>query len=202
MCEYSIKFVFMKNALILHGAGNNSQGNWFPWLKHELEKIGFEVWAPDLPNADEPNQADWLETIFSNTNYEFNDESILIGHSAGSTLILRILERLPKETVVQSALLVAGTVELGTKPEYFQYKKSLVEDPFDWEKIKAQCQNFTFIHSDNDPYECGSNQGEIMHKHLGGNLIVKPGEGHFNLEMGEQYRQFPLVMEIVERECK
>lgn len=185
----------MKKALILHGAGNNSQGNWFPWLKRELESKGFDVWAPDLPNADEPNQAAWLQTIFN--NWKFNEESILIGHSAGSTLILRILERLPKKTIVQSALLVAGTVELGTKPEYFQYKRSLVADPFNWEKIKAQCKNFTFIHSDNDPYECGSNQGEIMYKHLGGKLIIKPGEGHFNLEMGEKYRQFPLVMEIV-----
>jgi len=188
----------MKNALILHGAGNNSQGNWFPWLKSELEKKGYKVWSPDLPNSDEPNQKDWLNTIFSNKEWQFNDESVIVGHSAGSTLILRILEKLPDGTKINKAILVAGVVELGTKPEFFQYKRSLVENPFDWEKIKNSAKEFYFICSDNDPYQCGEDQGKIMQEHLGGELIVKPGEAHFNLEKGEQYRQFPLILELLE----
>jgi len=188
----------MKNALILHGAGNNSQGNWFPWLKSELEKKGYKVWSPDLPNSDEPNQKDWLNTIFSNKEWQFNDESVIVGHSAGSTLILRILEKLPDGTKINKAILVAGVIELGTKPEFFQYKRSLVENPFDWEKIKNSAKEFYFICSDNDPYQCGEDQGKIMQEHLGGELIVKPGEAHFNLEKGEQYRQFPLILELLE----
>lgn len=188
----------MKNALILHGAGNNSQGNWFPWLKSELEKKGYKVWSPDLPNSDEPNQKDWLNTIFSNKEWQFNDESVIVGHSAGSTLILRILEKLPDGTKINKAILVAGVVELGTKPEFFQYKRSLVENPFDWEKIKNSAKEFYFICSDNDPYQCGEDQGKIMQEHLGGELIVKPGEAHFNLEKGEQYKQFPLILELLE----
>src|SRR3989344_904143 len=107
----------MKNALILHGAGNNSQGNWFPWLKRELEGKGYVVWSPDLPNSDVPDLNDWLKTVFGNA-WEFNANSIIVGHSSGATLILRILESLPKGTKVDKAILVASPVQLGAKPEY------------------------------------------------------------------------------------
>lgn len=190
----------MKNALILHGAGNNSHGNWFPWLKSELETKGYTVWSPDLPNSDEPNQDSWLKTIFSNKKWQFNSDSVIVGHSAGATLILRILEKLPKRVHIQTCILVAGVVELGTKPEFFQYKRDLVRNPFDWEKIKKSAREFYFIHSDNDPYECGENQGKIMQKYLGGRLIIKRGEGHFNLEKSEKYKQFPLVLELLLRD--
>lgn len=187
----------MKNALILHGAGNNSQGNWFPWLKRELEKQGYEVWSPDLPKSDEPNQEEWLKTIFSNKDWQFDEESVIVGHSAGATLILRILERLPEGKQIEKAILVAGVVELGTKPEFFQYKRSLVEKSFNWVKIKKSAKEFYFVCSDNDPYQCGADQGEIMQGHLGGKLIIKPGEAHFNLEKGEQYKEFPSILELL-----
>lgn len=185
----------MKNALILHGAGNTSQGNWFPWLKSELEEAQFEVWSPDLPNSDYPDKESWLKTVFQ-SDFSFNDQTILIGHSSGATLILRILERLPKNSKIHKAILVATPVELGSKPEYFQYKKSLVVDDFNWLKIKNSAQSFYFIHSNNDQYDCGESQGELLHKNLGGELIVQKGEGHFNLEAGDKYAQFPLALEL------
>jgi predicted alpha/beta hydrolase family esterase len=157
----------MKNALILHSAGNNSQGNWFSWLKEALEKKVYKVWSPDLPNSDEPKQEDWLKTIFSNKDWQLNEDSVIVGHSAGATLILRILEGLPEGKQINKAILVAGVVELGTKPEFFQYKRSLVEKPFNWEKIKKSAKEFYFVCSDNDPYECGADQGKIMQKHFG-----------------------------------
>ena len=110
----------MKNALILHGAGNDSSGNWFPWLGKELERKGFKVWIPDLPNSDHPIQKDWLETIFSNNNWNFNEESVVIGHSTGATLILRILERLPEDTKVNKAILVAGPLDKGSIEKFWK----------------------------------------------------------------------------------
>src|SRR3989344_6496098 len=126
----------MKNALILHGAGNNSQGNWFPWLKNELEKKGYKVWSPDLPNSDVPIQKDWLSTIFFNKEWGFNKDSVMIGHSAGATLILRILERLPEDIKINKAILVACPIDKGKFPEFFQYKEDLTREPFNWGKIK------------------------------------------------------------------
>lgn len=139
----------------------------------------------------------WSKVVFSNANREFNDESILIGHSAGATFILRILEQLPDGTKVKKALLVAGPVMLGSKREYFPYKEDMVKTPFDWEKIKNACGEFYLFYSDNDPYECGIENGRIIHKKLGGKLLLKTGEGHFNLEKGPQYKQFPELLKYI-----
>lgn len=190
----------MKNALILHGAGNNSQGNWFSWLKSELEKAGYRVWSPDLPNSDVPIQHDWLDTIFSNHDWKFDSDSVIVGHSSGATLILRILEKLPKNVKIKKAILVAGPVQKGAnKPEYFPYKEDLTKEPFGWAKIKASCAKFNLIYSDNDKYECGQDQGKIVYEHLGGELIIKQGQGHFNLEVGMQYKKFPLLLELINK---
>lgn len=187
----------MKNALILHGAGNNSLGNWFPWLKLELEKKGYQVFSPNLPNTDTPVLKDWSEAVFSNKNFEFNSETIMIGHSSGATLILRILEQQPKNIKINKAILVAGFINKGTIKEYFQYKVDLLKTPFNWGKIKSSCSEFYFICSDNDKYQCGQEQSRVMHENLGGKLILKSGQGHFNLEVSEDYRQFPFLLELI-----
>lgn len=187
----------MKNALLLHGAGNNSQGNWFPWLKAELEKKGYKVWSPDLPNSDTPVQEGWLEAIFSNKDWKFDHESVMFGHSAGATLILRVLEQLPENIKINKAVLVAGPIDKGKFPEYFQYKEDLTREPFNWIKIKSSCSNFVFIASDNDPYDCGERHAKEMSNKLGGELIIKQGQGHFNLEMGPEYKQFPLLLSLI-----
>ena len=189
----------MKNALILHGAGSDHTGNWFPWLKSELEKKGYKVWTPDLPDADVPNKEKWLDTVFSNKECVFNNESLIIGHSAGATLIFRILEKLPEGTKISKAILVAGPVNMGTMPQYFIYKKSLLGDSFNWTKIKESCNKFYLIYSDKDPYDCGVDQGKIIQKHTGGELLLKNGQGHFNLEKGPEYKQFPLLLDLIEK---
>jgi hypothetical protein len=190
---------FMKNALIIHSAANNSQGNWFPWLKSELQKKGYKVWLPDLPNPNEPIHNDWLHAIFSNQNWHFNDESIIIGHSAGATMALRVLEAVSEGIKIKKVILVSGVLELGTLPTTYPYKRDLIAKPFNWLKIKTSAKQFYFIHSDNDPYQCGADQGKILYKNLGGELIIKPGEGHFNLERSPQYKQFPMLLELVDQ---
>jgi hypothetical protein len=187
----------MKNVLILHGAGNNSQGNWFPWLKNELENKGYKVWVPDLPDSEKPDKKKWLNKVFSNKDWEFNDESVIIGHSAGATCILRILEKLTGGVKIEKSILVAGPCNMGTMPQFFVYKKSLVGDSFNWSKIKASCSKFYLIYSDKDPYDCGIDQGKIIQEHIGGELILKNSQAHFNLEKGSEYKQFPEVLEKI-----
>ena len=36
-----------------------------------------------------------------------------------------------------------------------------------------------------------------MQENLGGETIIKEGQGHFNVEVSENYRQFPLLVELI-----
>ncbi len=188
----------MKNVLILHGAANNSQGNWFPWLKSELESRGYKVWVPDLPNDNKPVLKEWLETIFSNRDWKFDQDSLLVGHSSGATLILRILEKLPEKTKINKAILVAGPLDKGNIPAIWDLKEGITRVPFNWQKIKNKAKEVVLIYSDNDPYDCGQRHGKVIQSKIGGRLIVKKEEAHFNLEKSSKYIEFPELLEYID----
>lgn len=182
----------MKNALILHGTGSDSQGNWFSWLKQELEKKKWKVWLPDLPQADYPNIKRYNDYIFNNKEWKFNQDSVLIGHSSGAVAILGLLQNLPNETIVNTCILV------GSFKDNLNWDalNGLFEEPFDFEKIRKHAQKFIFIHSDNDPY-CPLEHAQFLSRKLNGKLIVKKGQGHFNIKTSSKYKQFPLILKIV-----
>ncbi len=183
----------MKNVLILHGTGGNSNENWFPWLKTELEKRQWKVRLPDLPKAEEPNIKRYNKFIFKSSDWRFNKDSIIVGHSSGAVAILGLLEELPEEVQVDSCYLVgAFKDDLG-----WDSLKSLFETPFDFEKIKAKAKNFVFIHSNNDPY-CPLEHAKYLAQELGGKLIVKKGQKHFSVgTMGKSYEQFNVLLQLI-----
>ena len=39
----------MDNYIIIHGSFGSKDGNWFPWLKKELEKENKDVVVPQMP---------------------------------------------------------------------------------------------------------------------------------------------------------
>ena len=41
-----------KRVFIIHGWEGYPEECWFPWLKTEIEKTGFEVVVPNMPDAD------------------------------------------------------------------------------------------------------------------------------------------------------
>jgi predicted alpha/beta hydrolase family esterase len=182
----------MKNALILHGTNDNSKKNWFEWLSQQLQSKGYKTWVPNLPGSDRPNIKKYNEFIFSQ-NWKFNDESILIGHSSGAVEILGLLQALPDDVIVDRCYLVGSFIDnLG-----WEILDGLFEEPFDLPKIKTKANKFIFIHSDNDPY-CPLDHAEYLSKELGGELVLVPGQQHFSIGTGgEQYSQFPLLLELL-----
>ncbi|MBP6943050.1 MAG: alpha/beta hydrolase [Candidatus Buchananbacteria bacterium] len=176
------------NAIILHGTGSFNTDYWFPDLKEKLEAKGFQVWLPQLPEADVPNLDDWVSFVLKNGT--FNSETVLIGHSAGAQLILSILENI--DVQIKQSILVSGYAQ-----SLRQNKTSEEKPKLDWQKIKSHSQDFVFINSDNDPWGCDDVQGRIMFDHLGGMQIIKH-DGHMGSTTYKQpYKEFPLLIRLV-----
>ncbi len=51
----------LKNrAVLVHGIDGRPNGSFRPWLRDELEKNGFEVLIPKMPNSSKPSLASWV----------------------------------------------------------------------------------------------------------------------------------------------
>lgn len=183
----------MKRALILHGTDASPAHNWFTWLKEQLEQEGYAVWLPQLPNSATPNTKTYNAFLLSNPDFVFDDETILVGHSSGAVEIFSLLQHLPEDVRIKAAYLVSAFKDdLG-----WDSLIGLFEEPFDFEKIKTKAGKFVFLHSDNDPY-VPLEQAQYLSEQVGGELIVKTGQGHFNTELSESYRALPGLLAEIE----
>lgn len=187
----------MKNALILHGTFGHPDENWFPWLKEELEKKGYKVWVPLLPQPEKPNMQRYNQFIF-NSDWKFDSESVLIGHSSGAVAILGILQELPADVVVDTCILVGSFKDTDPFTETVKEACSeLFTIKLDFGKIKKQAKRFIFVHSDDDPY-CPLAHAEYLAEKLNGELIVKKGQKHFSVSsFGPEYRQVPFLLDLL-----
>lgn len=180
----------MKNVVILHGTGETDQSFWFPYTKRELEKKGYSVSIPLLPDTDNPDLKNWLPIALKET---YIPETILIGHSVGGPLQLSVLENVNVQ--IKQAILVAGYARTkGNKdPE------KILQSKYNWEKIKQNVKEFIFINSDNDPWGCDDVEGRYMLDHLGGKLIIMKGEGHMGSDtFKQQYKEFPFLIKLID----
>lgn len=175
----------MNKAIILHGTGCSSELYWYPFIKRNLEEREYDVWVPNLPNSDKANLSEWLPFVLENGNIDEN--TIIIGHSSGATLILSILEKI--NCKIKQAILVAGFLDIDS---------NILQASYDWNKIKNNVEDIIFINSDNDPWGCDDSQGRKMFNKLGGTLIVRHGEGHMgSSSFNQPYKEFPFLLKLI-----
>lgn len=177
------------NALILQGWYQKPTDNWYPWLKKELHERGFKVFLPDLPtmHTDLPDMSQQLTYI--DGLHSIADDTIVIGHSLGSLLAMRLAERF----VYKKMFLIAGWDFNDLTEEHTLFWKHAINH----KKIKKNISEIYCISSDNDPYMTVFTVQE-MSKRLGGTCILVSDAGHFTGKDG--ITQIPAILPYISKE--
>jgi predicted alpha/beta hydrolase family esterase len=181
-------------AVILHGTRSTPNNNWFQWLKGKLEELGYEVWVPQLPEADFPNVGRYNKFLLE-SGWDFNN-NLIIGHSSGAVEVMGLLQSLPDNTSINTAVLV-GSFQKDLGREDLKGMDIL----FDFEKIKTKAKQFIVIHSDNDPY-CPLKGAEAIADQLGTSVKIFSGFAHFGIEQNPRFKEFPELLEIIKEKVK
>jgi hypothetical protein len=181
----------MKTAAIFHGQNCNPNLFWYKDTGKALGEKGYKVWIPALPNATQADLKDWLPFVLE-SEFEFTPETILIGDSAGATLILSILQNIDQK--IAKAILVGASIDRLNDG----LPRAILQEQYDWEKIKDNTQEVYIINSDNDPYGAGDEAGRKIFDKVGGFQIIAHGQGHFGtIKLKQEYPEFPLLKKLI-----
>ncbi|MBI2436283.1 MAG: leucine--tRNA ligase [Candidatus Magasanikbacteria bacterium] len=129
-----------KQYVFIQGRASTVEDLFWPWLKTELENRGNTVVAlnlkPSEPKADE-------QAKFLLNNVEFDENTVVIGHSHGGTIAFRILEQLKKP--IAKLVLVDPVL----RPEFNDKVRMDVEQStnwkFDFQTIRKNSQETVVI---------------------------------------------------------
>ncbi|MFA5061386.1 MAG: alpha/beta fold hydrolase [Candidatus Pacearchaeota archaeon] len=159
------------NFILLHGYTGSPKNNFFPWLKKELENRKYKVLVPELPNTKNP---DYLEQVkFVLDNLHFDENTILLGHSLGGAVSLKVVESLKKP--IKKLILASGFVEPNSKDKKYV-------NTFDWkfnfDKIRKNVKEIIILKDINDK-EIRKNSAKRIKDAIGGEIIeFKAKEQH------------------------
>ncbi|MDI6734205.1 MAG: alpha/beta fold hydrolase [Patescibacteria group bacterium] len=129
--DFKIKDGVAPFYVLLHGYTGSPSSNFFPWLKRELERCGAKVYAPKLPNTDDPRVYDQVEAVLKSVPFDKN--TVLVGHSLGGVVAMKILEQLKKpvkKTILVSSFTKNTFITEPFEPYAFDWK-------FDEKKIRV-----------------------------------------------------------------
>lgn len=126
------------NFVLLHGYTGSPDKNFFPWLKKELESRGYSVTVPNLPNSSNPTVMEQVNYVLKNC--KFDENTILLGHSLGGPVSIKVVEMLKKP--IKKLILCAGFIEPNTKDR--SYVKTF-DWKFNFDKIRNNVEEIKIL---------------------------------------------------------
>ena len=178
----------MNNYIIIHGSYGSVDGNWFPWLKQELEKNNNKVELPQFPiGLNIQNYDSWSKVL---DKIDINENTTIIAHSIGPIFICKYL--INKKIKVKKLIFVCGFNNYSVNDEYDNVNIPMFID--NYYDIKNYCNDIVCFYSDNDPYVSYDAEKEFADNVANKQIIIKNG-GHINSESG--YTKFIEIMEEI-----
>lgn len=184
----------MKNVIIIHGCPTDEEKvmdadtrtydkHWMPWLKAQLTALNIKVETPLMPNPWEPVYEDFKAEF---EKYPVDEDSILIGHSCGTTFLTRWLGETKQKV---DKLILISPWYITDKDD--DARREFYEQPID-ESIKERTNEIIIFTSNND-YEDGKKSVKIFESIVGGKVIELKDRGHYTMrDMGTM--EFPELL--------
>ncbi len=178
-----------KKVFLLSGKHAFASREYFPKLKKDLEKAGYEVTIIDHINPSSPILKDNLENL---KKYDFNN-AYVITHSLGASTILKYLN--DSSIQLSSLTMIAppnpGIKFVSTNPQWVK-ESGYLDLTIDYKKIASQIANQpVIIYSDEN--SISENDFKQLGKNLNAQLIKENNKGHyFEMEINN-YPDFDIV---------
>lgn len=170
------------NFVFLHGYKGSINEDFWPWLKSKLNE--YELFAEDLPNPAEPELKEQMNFVINNA--EMNENTVIIGHSLGCVLAMKLLEE--KNIKIKKLILVAPPAQSekfvdGKRREplekYCNWK-------FDYKKIKSLADDMVVLQDTNDSVVLQEDGEEIAKGLEAEHIKMKAPAPHFNCNKCEE----------------
>ena len=179
----------MSNYIILHGSFGSKDGNWFPWLKNELEKDNKDVVVPQMPvGVGNQNFENWSKVL---NDLKIDENTIIIAHSIAPIFVCKYL--ITNKIKVKKLVFVCGFNNyLGIDSDFDAVNEPMFIENF--EDIKKYCNNIICYYSDNDPYVKFEVEKSFADSISNEQYVIKNG-GHINAESG--YTEFEEILKVL-----
>lgn len=158
---------------------------WAPWLKAQLEQLGFQTFFETMPDSILARSEYWLPFLREYANVGKQD--VIVGWSSGAVAAMRYAEA---HTIHGSILVSPCYTDLGDEMEK---QSGYYDAPWQWNKIKTNQEKIALIWGDDDPYIPQEEFAFIAEK-LSATQIKVAGGKHF-IEQG----QFPELLEYIKQ---
>ena len=177
------------NFIIIHDSFSTKDGNWFPWLKKQLESKEDIVDVPQMPiGTVNQNFENWTNIL---DDLKVNEKTTIIAHGIASVFVCKYLTT--KKIKVKKLVFVCGFNNYhGKDSDLNEVNESMFMDNL--EDIKNYCSNIICFYSDNDPYVKLEAEKEFADAIASEQYLIENG-GHINTESG--YIEFKEILDVL-----